>query len=116
MLSHKNGKLKNKILTASCASVAHIEVRLTAYHKGHFEFRLCQNNVPQLGTNSAIAVTQDCFDRHQLTDPSGNSRFPAREGTSINLVKLPVNVWCEACILQWRYIAGEYVLSGFLWL
>jgi len=88
---------------------ARIEVRLTAYHKGYFEFRLCKNNVPQSGTNPAIAVTQDCFNHHLLTDPVGNSRFPAREGTSTNLVKLPINVYCEACVLQWRYRAGECI-------
>ena len=49
-------------------------VKLTAFHQGFHEFRLCANDVPQVGTDSSIAVTQDCFDRHPLASPTGETR------------------------------------------
>ena len=43
------------------AQLLHIEVELTAYHGGYFEFRLCNHNT------RARPVAQSCLDRHLLS-------------------------------------------------
>jgi len=83
-----------------------VVVELTANHKGWMEFRLCQNDFP------TERMTQDCFDEHvlQLAD-SRVKRFivPDQNGyqkISFRLV-LPPHVRCRACVLQWKYNAGN---------
>ena len=51
-----------------------VHVRLTAFHQGYHEFKLCKNEVPQVGSNAATAVTQDCFEKNILTTPTGETR------------------------------------------
>jgi len=82
-------------------------VNLSANHKGHFEFRLCPQNHP--GT----PVTQECLDQNllQIVSPNGSvgTQFPVYAG-GINFemkLKLPPNVTCERCVLQWNYVAGN---------
>ena len=47
----------------------------TAFHKGYYQFRLCENNVPQKGKDASIAVTQDCFDKNILKSPKNDTKY-----------------------------------------
>ncbi len=80
-----------------------MEIQLTATHQGYFEFRLCPKK------SADELVTQECFDRHLLELVDGTTRFPV---TIVNpdylhpAVKLPDDVVCEHCVIQWYYRAG----------
>ncbi|XP_047992291.1 uncharacterized protein LOC125231006 [Leguminivora glycinivorella] len=73
--------------------------RLTAYHKGFWEFRLCTNH-----RNN----TQECFNQHILELKSGGPRYYPKKGSTTYYVKykLPA-LTCDHCVLQWRYVAGN---------
>lgn len=59
-------------------------------------------------------VEQECFDKHLLKDENGESKFHIVIGMKVvtNKVKLPPGVRCKACILQWKYRAGNNVGIG----
>jgi len=80
-----------------------VEVKITANHKGWFEFKLCENN------NPAKDKTQKCFDKHLLEFENGETRAMVGNGNKLfkYRVKLPKGVTCKQCILQWHYNAGN---------
>lgn len=80
-----------------------IRVHITANHYGWFEYRLCQNDDPK------AAVTQECFDKHLLSDEKKATRFTITAGMFYvkHVVKLPDGVKCRACVLQWKYNTGN---------
>ncbi|XP_067933101.1 polycystin-1-like protein 3 [Watersipora subatra] len=88
-----------------------VSIMITAFHKGYFEFRLCENNIPQKGKDGSIAVTYECLNKNLLESMTGGTtlifRFPASMGKSTHRVKLPAGVSCSACVMQWRYKAGN---------
>ncbi|XP_033733302.1 uncharacterized protein LOC117322475 [Pecten maximus] len=76
-----------------------IKIVLTSNHEGFFEFRLCENN------DVTQRITKQCL-KHLLVNPeTGETRYhithlPQHFELS---VKLPNNVTCSQCVLQWRY-------------
>ena len=52
-----------------------VTLMVTAFHKGYYEFRLCQNDIPQKGRDASIAVTQECMDKNLLTAPDGSTKY-----------------------------------------
>jgi len=54
-----------------------VTIMVTAFHKGYFEFRLCENDVPQKGNDPSIAVTHDCLNKNLLTTADGQSTYVA---------------------------------------
>ena len=52
-----------------------VTVVTTAFHKGYYQFRLCQNDVPQKGKDASIAVTQDCFEKNILKSPKNDTKY-----------------------------------------
>ncbi|XP_063625634.1 uncharacterized protein LOC134797342 [Cydia splendana] len=79
-------------------SIIQITTRLTAYHKGFWEFRLCTDH-----TNN----TQECFDRLLELESGGTKYYPMKGSTTYTVnYKLPA-LTCDHCVLQWRYVAGN---------
>jgi len=82
-----------------------VKVDVTANHKGFFTFKLCSNN------NTAQDPTQQCFDKTVLkVVPSGEDRYyltTFNTGVFTLKLRLPSNIWCDQCILQWTYTAGN---------
>ncbi|XP_042869962.1 uncharacterized protein LOC122251841 [Penaeus japonicus] len=82
-----------------------IEVELTKSHLGYFEFRLCVNNDP------SKIITDECLDENllEMADGSGTKFFiDSYEATwKYPIVKLPEDVVCTQCVLQWHYRAGN---------
>ncbi|XP_070378456.1 uncharacterized protein [Dermacentor albipictus] len=81
-------------------------VQLTANHRGYFEFRLCPVNDPK------VTATDECMAKHPLTmadDPSGSTRYmvDARKRNFDLRLKLPNDMTCTQCVLQWSYTAGN---------
>jgi len=55
-------------------------------------------------------VTQECLDKHLLELEDGTTEFPIlteNEGKDyFPVVRLPKDVNCEFCVLQWTYRGG----------
>ncbi|KAK3084053.1 hypothetical protein FSP39_007381 [Pinctada imbricata] len=80
-----------------------VKVKITASHKGYFEFRLCPHNNPR------VPVTQDCLNRYLLHQPSGSTQYKELGRPQVYTVtlKLPQGVTCTQCVLQWKYNTGN---------
>ena len=82
---------------------------ITANHQGYFIFKLCANN------DIFQDPQQNCFDANPLWvgggDPRYNqTRYPIHDyetGLRMVYVRLPLEITCDQCILQWSYVAGE---------
>ena len=89
-------------------------VDITANHQGYFIFKLCPNN------DIFQDPGQNCFDQRPLWvgggDPVFNqTRSPINDyetGLRMVYVRLPMDVICEQCILQWTYVAGKKRVEG----
>ena len=86
-------------------------VQITADHKGYFEFKLCPNN------GVTKPVTQECLDMTVLTIVNASRTEPTRyythgtDYTTYDLhVQLPVGVYCNQVVLQWRYHTGRHII------
>ncbi|XP_064596544.1 uncharacterized protein LOC135463156 [Liolophura sinensis] len=110
------GKFANGIITRTYeqGEIIEIVVNLTATHGGYFEFKLCANN------DAHTPITQECLDQHLLTraDNPGETRYSdIPEGRYVNGLptpyvarikyKLPDDLTCQQCVLQWRYITAH---------
>ncbi|XP_021378831.1 cell wall protein DAN4-like [Mizuhopecten yessoensis] len=87
----------------TAGSTIDITVRITMNHLGFFEFRLCENN------DVTKTITKKCL-KHLLVNPeTGETKryFGDRTGDIVTRVKLPKNVTCSQCVLQWRYKTGN---------
>ena len=84
----------------------------SAHHKGYMELRLCPHN------SITTPVSQSCLDQHILLIEQ-NGDWTPRYLTPINTptgwhnltVKLPSDVICSQCVLQWRYHTGMSMSS-----
>ncbi len=86
-----------------CIQVIEIQVHLTAAHLGFMEFRLCTS--PFNG-----GETQACFNQHTLQRADGQgTRVNVDRGPDwyTNQFRLPANVRCAHCVIQWDYRAGK---------
>jgi len=87
--------------------VIDIAVKITAYHKGYFEFRLCENN------NMTTDPTLDCFDNGHLLEIAGNpgvTRYDINDVEQLYYrfqLDMPTNVRCSQCIMRWIYNTGN---------
>ncbi|XP_060082704.1 uncharacterized protein LOC132561995 [Ylistrum balloti] len=101
------GRFANGVITGHYqrGGAISINVELTASHKGYFEFRLCPNN------NVKRAATQACLDRYLLKEYYGNSTQVFVDDKSAGFydikMRLPYDVACSQCVLQWRYRTGN---------
>ncbi|CAH0725499.1 unnamed protein product, partial [Brenthis ino] len=76
-----------------------ITVEITAFHQGYWTFKICPN--PK-------STSQSCFDKYPLELVNGDMKFyPPTQGKHIVKYRLPKGLYCEHCVLQWRYIAGN---------
>ena len=91
--------------------VIEVEVELTTNHWGWFEMKLCP-------VNDKLALEDDkCMDRHPLflaNEDSTKFYIPKdskKKDTFKYKVKLPNNVVCSQCVLQWTYWTGKDFLT-----
>ena len=87
-------------------AVMNATVELTASHKGYFEFHICQSD------NKFNKVTEDCLKQHPLRHAVTNKlRIPVPDNgynQKIHIpLALPAGLACRACVLQWKYNAGN---------
>ncbi len=89
---------------------------ITANHQGYFIFKLCANN------NIFQDPKQECFDETPLWVGGGDpkfdhTRYPIRDyetGLRMVYVRLPMNITCDQCILQWTYVAGKNIINIYI--
>ena len=120
------------VSTWTAGSVVAVEIRVTAHHKGHYEFSICDQVIDgTLTTSQAQACLDkwilkrasandanmtDCEDNDkrsecQPVDPRHPERFylpppgftPDGENVHRLSLKIPDGLSCEACTLQWRW-------------
>merc|ERR1712241_685722 len=80
-----------------------VKIRMTAHHKGWMSIKLCPTN------DFSVEATQECMNQHVATLPGGGTKYDM----TIKKVwydvkfKLPKDLTCDLCVLQWRYHAGN---------
>lgn len=83
-------------------STVPLNVKITANHRGYVYFKICNLDIEK--------ESDACFERYPLTSPSGDDRFylpTTSAGEFIFSVRLPSNLWCNHCVIQWTYVAGN---------
>jgi len=87
-----------------------IIVDITANHQGYIEFKICPNN------DVFVDPEQSCFDSREPLWVSGgdpildNRRYPIYDyetGLRLIYAKLPMDLTCKQCIIQFTYVAGN---------
>lgn len=79
--------------------VIDVTVILTAYHIGFWEFKICPDP-----TNN----NQDCFEQYLVElEEGGTQYYPKGSGRYEMRYRLPEDLVCEHCVLQWRYTTGN---------
>ncbi|XP_022822933.1 uncharacterized protein LOC111353942 [Spodoptera litura] len=87
------------VATYEQGEVISTKVHISAFHMGYWEFRLCLDPSDQ---------TQECFANFLLElEDGGTKYYPKRGGFYEVNYRLPSNVVCEHCVLQWKYTAGN---------
>jgi hypothetical protein len=81
-----------------------VKVDITAAHLGFMEWRLCPDPVR--------ANEQSCFNEHLLKLANarlggGSQVYVKQPGRYTALLRLPNQVKCDNCVIQWNYRAGE---------
>lgn len=105
-----SGKYAKGVIGATYqqGEVIRVNVQITANHLGYFEFRLCPSD------NARIRVTQECLDRHVLSEAAGGrTKIPIDRNMIGNFyinLQLPSNISCTYCVLQWKYNTGNVII------
>lgn len=76
---------------------------LTANHLGYFKFSLCPIDV--WGEES-----EECFAAYPLKLTNGEDNIPvptSEVGWYNGTLRLPADVTCRHCVIQWTYVTGK---------
>lgn len=88
-----------------------VDTLITANHYGFFTFALCN-----LDNGSE---DDDCFEKHPLRlAATGEERYPILTnavGFYNTTLRLPADLVCEHCVLQWTYNTGKIVINFKTW-
>ena len=107
------GKFATKKITGVYArgQTITLRVKVTAPHGGRFIFGICP--VPDGASDAAerAAVTQQCMDRNRLKNAQDGTDYwwfgKKTTGEFEMQFKLPDNIECKRCVLQWHYETGN---------
>jgi len=99
--------------TYSSGSLVDVEIQLTAHHQGFFQFKICKME------RNMIMEDEACFDSDDslLSFANGDTEFsvtnffpssPNKSGYWYEFqIRLPADLECDHCVLQWRYHTGN---------
>ena len=106
-------------MTYTEGQVADLNVVLTAYHKGYFEFRICKIE-GTAASDEASQLNEGCLDKHVLKQAAGaqspgEARYyigPTQTTSSYTLpYQLPKGLVCDGndsrCVMQWHWVTGN---------
>lgn len=107
------GKYATKMITGVYrqGQVITIRIKITAPHGGRFIFGICP--VPDGASDSKerSVVTQQCFDRNRLKNAQDGSDYwwfgKRGNGEYSMQFRLPPNIVCKRCVLQWHWESGN---------
>eukprot|EP00933_Yihiella_yeosuensis_P049567 TRINITY_DN465_c1_g1_i4.p1 TRINITY_DN465_c1_g1~~TRINITY_DN465_c1_g1_i4.p1 ORF type:complete len:738 (+),score=141.69 TRINITY_DN465_c1_g1_i4:97-2310(+) len=122
-------------------TVVEVKIKISAHHKGHFEFSICDQVI-----NSNLANPQECLNTYILEraapsetgiadcNPAGDTRGGCQPldlnhkerfylpppgfstdgapGDHTIFLKVPSDLSCEACTLQWRWWSANSKIPG----
>lgn len=80
-----------------------ITVTITANHRGYFYFKICNIDIDRQESDA-------CFERYKIVISDGSSTYPLPSTQSKDYalsIKLPSDLVCNHCVLQWTYVAGN---------
>lgn len=80
-----------------------ITARITANHRGHFYFKICNLDADK-------SESEACFERYSVLIANGSPTYllQSTEAKDYTLsIKLPSDLVCNHCVLQWTYVAGN---------
>ncbi|RWS19962.1 hypothetical protein B4U80_05555, partial [Leptotrombidium deliense] len=99
---------KDLVVTRKYArgSVITAIAQISANHRGYFLFKICP------AFTRSTEVTEECLDSHVLPIINSNDKYiyelpSASPGNFSVSIKLPENLLCERCVLQWTYVTGN---------
>ena len=77
-------------------------MRITANHKGFFEFNICN-------LDKFTAESDECFSDIEVQMANGELTHSISTVVGDHLVnlKLPEGLVCDHCVLQWTYTTGK---------
>jgi hypothetical protein len=122
---NRDGKRMPFVTQATYVEGSEIDVETTilAYHKGHFEFKVCA-----LESSNDVA-DQDCFDRHPLIfvqdilyGAGRDEAYPHRVYLAgdyerfVHRMKLPPGVVGTTVLLQWHWLTASKCCKTSLYL
>lgn len=85
-------------------AIIEVKAMITANHMGHLEFNICD-----LGRSSA-GETEKCYQQYEVLDVEGRRKWYLNSTAVTQYtvkLRLPADLVCEHCVLQWTYVAGE---------
>eukprot|EP00913_Durusdinium_trenchii_P033002 g30895.t1 len=100
--------LKKGPITATyrAGEIVEFQIAVSTHHMGHYEFRICDAGyLPPAGSQTPVAGA-DWKDTMASTYPSSHEVHVMR-------YKIPDNLSCEACTLQWYWSTGNSCLYDF---
>ena len=124
--SDKLGYVKGPLTDLTAGEIVEFVVKLTAHHKGHFEFGICRELLNHDTQNPQDCVDQvklervpppddcvpnddrsDCQPMHE--DQKVRWYLPPGPDTDTLVMhfQIPENFECKACTLQWRWWTGN---------
>jgi len=90
------------VSTYKQGSTISVTAKITANHRGYFYFRICNVDNER--------ESDDCFNRYKLLTASGTDTYelPSTDAKDyIMSLRLPSDLTCNHCVLQWTYVAGN---------
>lgn len=90
------------VKTYQQGSTVSVTVKITANHRGYFYFKICNLDVEN--------ESEACFERNKVLISNGATTYPLPSTESKDYIlslKLPANLYCNRCVLQWTYVAGN---------
>ncbi|ESO93013.1 hypothetical protein LOTGIDRAFT_119849, partial [Lottia gigantea] len=101
------GIYANNVMTRTVTQGSFLNVSVFADQNqlGYFRFYLC----PDMNGQEYIDL-DECFDKHplQILDTFSSTYYVGSGGGVFNMkLILPVNVFCQHCVLKWAYVTGK---------
>jgi len=120
---------RGPVTTLQAGEIAEFSVKITAHHKGFFEFRICDKHLdgsltdPQACLNQHLLVRSPLAADCKVNDGRGDcqpvdTRHPERwylppgAGTYKMKYEIPADLRCSSCTLQWQWFTANSCLPG----
>lgn len=88
------GKYYTGYIVETYYNVINIKIKLTANHKGYFEFYLCN-------IDKNIIETPKCFEK------LNNEKYNVTSGINNYIYNIQTDIKCTHCVLQWVWTTGH---------